>query len=384
MKSGIDEEQRLKCLASLGLIGTGPEERFERITRAARSIFSVPVSAVNLLDDRHLFAKSPQVPGRTVWDRADTFCDVTIEDDRLTVAPDTTADPRFSWKPEVAGGRGVRFYAGRPLHVDGQPVGTLCLYDLRPRELTEAELARFDAMGAWAERELLDSRDLEQAVSIQHALLPTANPAAPLYAIAGLNMPLKGIEGDFFTWHRTGEAFCLTVADVMGTGIAAALMAATVRAALNSLKAPTPSALLEAAGEALAADFEATGIFCTLFHARLDMASLLKYADAGHGLNLIVRSDGTHEQLEAAGLPLGLELGMPRQDQQAILAPGDTLLSFTDGLLDFYGGTQDALEAIAAIIAEHREPASIVEAVRTLAGHAGVEDDISIVAVHRP
>ncbi|WP_342777867.1 PP2C family protein-serine/threonine phosphatase [Sinomonas susongensis] len=198
-------------------------------------------------------------------------------------------------------------------------------------------------------------------------------------------MPLKGIGGDFFTWQRSGETIELTVADVMGKGTSAALMAATVRATLNALKAPTPSSLLHSAAEVLAADFEATGIFATLFHARLDMPTgLLTYTDAGHGLNLIVRSDGTHEQLEAAGLPLGLELGMPRADQQTALAPGDTLLSFTDGLLDFYGGTQSALKAVAALIAEHREPASIVEAVRDAASHAGVDDDISMVAIHRP
>ncbi len=379
------EDQRLRASTSLGLIGTGPEERFERITRAARSIFSVPVAAVNLLDDRHLFAKSPQVPGRTVRDRVDTFCDVTIREDSLTIAADTAADSRFDWKPDVVGGTGVRFYAGRPLHVDGQPVGTLCLYDLRPRELSEEELARFDAMGAWAERELLDSRDLEQAVSIQHALLPTANPAAPLYAVAGLTMPLKGVGGDFFVWHRTEETLCLTLADVMGKGIAAALMAATVRATVNSIKAPTPAALLEEAAETLGSDFEATGIFATVFHARLDLGTgVLAYADAGHGLNLIVRADGTHERLEAAGLPLGLELGMPREDRHTVLSSGDTLLSFTDGLLDFYGGTQEAIETIASVIGDNREPASIVESVRTLTSRASIDDDLSVVAVHRP
>ncbi|WP_138444186.1 hypothetical protein [Sinomonas susongensis] len=95
MKSGRDEEQRLKALASLGLVGADPEERFERIARAAKVIFSVPEAEVNLLDDRHLFAMTPQVPGRTVWDRVDTFCDVAVDDDQLTVTPDATADPRF-------------------------------------------------------------------------------------------------------------------------------------------------------------------------------------------------------------------------------------------------------------------------------------------------
>ncbi|WP_171041344.1 GAF domain-containing protein [Sinomonas susongensis] len=167
-----DGGDRLSALASLNLVGTGSEERFDRITRAAQELFEVPVAAVNLLDDRYLYTKSPQFPGTAVRNRADTFCDVTISADELTVSPDTAADARFAHKPDVAGGRGVRFYAGRPLHVDGLPVGTLCLYDDRPRELLGDALRRFDEMGVWAERELLDSREIEQAVTIQQALLP--------------------------------------------------------------------------------------------------------------------------------------------------------------------------------------------------------------------
>lgn len=379
------ETRRVASLMSLGLLGTAPEERFDRITRAASELFQVPIAAVNLLDDQHLFAKAPQVAGATVWDRKSTFCDVTIREDELLVVPDATADERFSWKPDVAGGRGVRFYAGRPLRVDGQPVGTLCLYDTEPRELNEEDRARLDAMGAWAERELLDSRDVERAVQVQHALLPTHNPAAPFYAVAGFNLPLKGLGGDFYTWRLSPEGLDLTLADVMGKGLAAALMAATIRAAINSVPAAGPAERLDAAAETLRADLEATGIFATVFHARLDLTTgELVYSDAGHGLTLVIRADGSHERLSGSGLPLGLEFALGREDRQAVLAPGDTLVSFTDGLLDLYGGTHSALEAIAAVIAAHREPQSILLAVQALVDAAAPDDDITVVAVYRP
>lgn len=383
--SAGDETERLAALSSLGLVGTGPEERFDRITRAAAGLFGVPIAAVNLLDDRHLYAKSPQVPGRTVWDRPDTFCDVTVTEDKLTVVPDTTKDPRFSTKPDVVSGRGVRFYAGRPLHVDGRPVGTLCLYDTRPRDLTPAALRQLDAMGAWVERELLDSRELEHAVNIQRALLPTQNPAAPMCEVAGLSLPLKGVGGDFYTWQRRGEHLEVTVADVMGKGLAAALMAATIRSSIISVPAAPPSARLAAAAEALQPDLEATGIFATVFHGRLDLTTgELVYSDAGHGLTLVIRADGSHEQLGGTGLPLGLELGLDREDRRITLFPGDTLVSFTDGLLDLYGGTRATLEEIADAISRNREPQSVVRAVETLVSGTSPDDDISVVAVHRP
>ena len=184
-------------------------------------------------------------------------------------------------------------------------------------------MARLFEIGAEPFELLLDSRDLEQAATVQQALLPTRNPAAPAYAIAGLNLPLKGVGGDFYTWHRNGDSLEVTVADVMGKGVAAALMAATIRSSILSVPAAAPSARLEAAAGALREDLGATGIFATVFHAQLDLATgALAYSDAGHGLTLIIRADGAHARLDGAGLPLGLELGLPRQDHRAALAPG--------------------------------------------------------------
>jgi hypothetical protein len=381
----LEEARRVAALKSLGLMESGPEERFERITRAAADLFGVPVAAVNLLDDRFLYTKSPQVPGTTVRHRPDTFCDVTISEDRLTVAPDTTADPRFASKPDVAGGRGVRFYAGRPLHVDGHPVGTLCLYDARPRDLHDADLERLDRMGAWAERELLDSREADRAAAIQQALLPTDDPAAPLCAVAGLSLPLAGVGGDFYSWHRIGDTLELALADVMGKSVGSALMAATVRSALNCLPQGTPSQRLQAAAEALRGDLEATGVFATVFLAQLDLSTgALTYTDAGHGLTLILRADGTREQLQGHGLPLGLELGLERRDQHAVLAPGDTLVSFTDGLLDLYGGTQGALDRIGQEAASAGSLSELLELIQRAAVQTAPEDDISAIALARP
>jgi len=176
MREGVNESQeqaRLRALQALNLIGTAPEERFDRITRMAREIFGVPVAAVNLVDDKELFIKSPTVPGARTMARADTFCDVTISSPDLLVVEDAAADPRFAAKPDVAGGRGVRFYAGRPLTINGEHrVGTLCLFDNKTRELNDEDRKMLDELGAWAEKELYDSMDIDRAHDIQQALLP--------------------------------------------------------------------------------------------------------------------------------------------------------------------------------------------------------------------
>jgi serine phosphatase RsbU (regulator of sigma subunit) len=162
-------------------------------------------------------------------------------------------------------------------------------------------------------------------------------------------------------------------------------MAATIRSALKSLPAGPPSQRLQAAAEALRDDLEATGIFATAFLAQLDLTTgALAYTDAGHGLTLVLHADGTHEQLRGHGLPLGLELGQQRRDQHTVLAPGDTLVSFTDGLLDLYGGTQDALNRIATEAAAGSSPQEVLELIRSAAAQAEPEDDLSAIALTRP
>ncbi|WP_138443903.1 PP2C family protein-serine/threonine phosphatase [Sinomonas susongensis] len=170
----------------------------------------------------------------------------------------------------------------------------------------------------------------------------------------------------------------------MGKGAGAALMAATVRAALNAQEPASPAEQLAGAGRVVDRDLEATGIFVTVFHARLEVETgALTFADAGHGLNLVVRADGTREQLRGSGLPLGLNFSTSRNNERATLEPGDTLVSFTDGLLDLHGGTLEAFEEIAELVAQHRDPSSIVDAVTALITEASAEDDVTVLAVHR-
>lgn len=93
------EEARVRARHSLDLMGKAPEERFDRITRIARELFDVPVAAVNLLDERELFIKSPGVAGPRTMNRADTFCDVTISSPDLLVVEDATKDSQFASIP---------------------------------------------------------------------------------------------------------------------------------------------------------------------------------------------------------------------------------------------------------------------------------------------
>ncbi len=379
------EQSRLQALHALGLMGSAPEERFDRITRMARELFGVPVAAVNMLDDRNLFIKSPHLPGLRTVNRADTFCDVTISSPELLVVDDAAADPRFADLPDVAGGRGVRFYAGRPLSINGEHrVGTLCLFDTKSRELSAEDRRLLDELGTWAERELADSMDLDRAHEVQQALLPATSPGAPAFEVAGICLPARSVGGDFYSWAESGGSIDLTLADVMGKGTAAALVAATVRSAVLAAGDLAPAEAMDAVAKAVGNDLDVTGIFATMFRARLDLASgHLAYADAGHGLTIIVKPDGSYRQLRAQGLPLGLGSAGCWETGTAALAPDEVLLSFTDGLLDLYCGTLNALADIAGLVRLHPGPAALMDALRSLLPEGSRSDDTTVIALRR-
>nr|MBO2512672.1 GGDEF domain-containing protein [Gammaproteobacteria bacterium] len=141
----------------LDLLYTPLEERFERITRIARRALDVPVAAITLLSAEKQWFKS--VAGWAVSELpADlSLCRLTLEDGGTVIIPDTRNDPRTSGHPLVVSRPKFRFYAGHAL-ADGTGIsaGTFCVFDLRPRRFTEADLACFRDLAALAARELAD------------------------------------------------------------------------------------------------------------------------------------------------------------------------------------------------------------------------------------
>jgi sigma-B regulation protein RsbU (phosphoserine phosphatase) len=177
--TSVTERLRLAALDDVHLVDTPPEERFDRITRLAKQIFNVSLAQINLLGEFEQFTLSPQ-PGGVAMRRpaGESFCSTTILGPGLLVVPDATQDDRFADRDSVTGPHHIRFYAGRPLSLgDELRIGTLCLADTVPRALTPAELDVLEEMGTWVERELRDSRIVEEDADVDAA--PTSIPNPP-------------------------------------------------------------------------------------------------------------------------------------------------------------------------------------------------------------
>lgn len=227
--------------------------------------------------------------------------------------------------------------------------------------------------------------DLAHGGEVQQNLMPRTSPNVPGYEVAGACVPSGGLSGDFFDWQRMPDGLALTVADVMGKGVGAAMIAATVRSALR-IALPTGGALdaLARVSSVVQADLSNNEAFVTMFHARLrSTTGDLTVMDAGHGLAVLVRADGSTELMPSQNLPLGVVAGQEWKVTKHRMVTGDLLLVFSDGVLDLFDGTLDAVRQAAVAASDGRRTAQdAVERIVKLASGAQ-DDDVTVVAVHR-
>ena len=151
-----NEKQRLQTLRDLKLLDTPPEERFDRVTRLAKQVFDTPIALVSLVDADRQWFKSRQGLDATETPRNISFCGHAILDDKILVVNDATDDQRFCDNPLVCGDPNIRFYAGYPISApDGSRIGTLCIIDRKPRQLSSAQLQLLRELGRMVEEELI-------------------------------------------------------------------------------------------------------------------------------------------------------------------------------------------------------------------------------------
>ena len=137
-----DEEIRLRELADYQILDTPSEPEFEQITALASRMFGVPIVLISLLDRDRQWMKSHHGVELCEIPRTQSFCAYTLLEKGLLVVPDASLDERFAGNPFVVGPPHVRFYAGAPLTTaGGTHIGSFCLIDTAPRELTFLEAA---------------------------------------------------------------------------------------------------------------------------------------------------------------------------------------------------------------------------------------------------
>ena len=171
----------------------------------------------------------------------------------------------------------------------------------------------------------------------------------------------------------------------MGKGMGAALIAATVRAVMRSVAHRSPlGEAFKSAGRILEADLEQSASFVTLFHARLAASTgILDYVDAGHGLALHIKADGSSSRLLTGGPPVGAWPGQEWDAHQVLLEPGDSLAVVSDGLLDVYPDIEVLTAVVAGTVSASASAQTACDAVLELASGRDVSDDATVVVLKR-
>ncbi len=208
-------------------------------------------------------------------------------------------------------------------------------------------------------------QELRTARLIQHSLLPKEVPTLPGWQIATYYQSAREVGGDLYDFLTFEDGrLGLVIGDVADKGVPAAMVMASTRSMLRAAAQVTdsPGEVLARVNDLLYADMPPK-MFVTCFYAVLDPGSgKLHYANAGHDLPY-QRDAGKVGELHATGMPLGLMPGMRYEEQEVIIAPDDSILFYSDGLVEAHNSRREmfGFPRLQTLLKEHSDGAPLID-----------------------
>jgi sigma-B regulation protein RsbU (phosphoserine phosphatase) len=265
-----------------------------------------------------------------------------------------------------------------------KPWEDVTLLEILAREVAEARAAR--------RRDHKHQREFEEARLIQRGLLPTRVPQIAGIDLAVAWQPADGVGGDCFDTLSFSTGLGVSIADIAGKGLPAALLMSNLQAAVRAFaqESAAPSSICGSVNRLLCRNM-ASGRFATFFYGRIDAGRRIVFSNAGHNPPLLVRKDGSVARLTDGGMVLGVFPDNAYEQSELPLASGDRLLFYTDGITEARNPAGEEYEEEKLTVAARASRALPVEAMKDAVladvnGFTGgqFEDDATLIVVGIP
>jgi sigma-B regulation protein RsbU (phosphoserine phosphatase) len=329
-------------------------------------------------------------------------------DGKPVLTSDAQLDSRFSARQSVVS-LGLRSILCAPLIHQEQIAGVIYVDNrLMSGIFTEADLDLLAAIASNAAIAIENARlyeiavekgrmerELQMARQVQASLLPAETPQIAGWEFATLWQPAREVAGDYYDFiSGLQDGIGLVIGDVTDKGMPASLFMVFARSAVRSSLDGTdrPAEAITRANRLICSD-STQGLFVTLMFCYLNPADgQVTYVNAGHNPALLLRAAGGELQhLERTGIPLGIDPDEGYGQECVTLAPGDTLLLYTDGVTEamnpqgeeFGQGELEALVKAAGGGSAAELVASLKSALARFSGPTAPSDDITMLAVRR-
>lgn len=336
-----------------------------------------------------------------------TLLNVLVEEKKALAFVDVNVDEKLRRAQSIIM-QGIHSILCTPLLIGEAVVGVLYVdYLFTQRAISEedvrlvAQIGRFAAIKLETTRlreEAIQKRimdeELKMASSIQRRLLPPAPTNIAGFTFIGRNQPCRTVSGDYYDFAiRPDGRIYFVIGDVSGKGVTAGLMMAGLQVAFRifSKSDPDPAVLVTQLNVALKENLPQSK-FVTLFLGRLDTnTGMIEYVNAGHTPPLWLSKNGAVEVTESDIL-LGVVSRAEFTTRQLQLAPGDSLILFTDGVTearDLAGVDLGSTVIADALVKLHGGDATVIAASvnDTVLHHVGdaenLDDDVTLLVVSR-
>lgn len=331
-------------------------------------------------------------PGAAVW---------VVKHKQPLLIEDVSASHIWALKPRLSD---IQSWIGVPLAVKGEVLGVLNIDSTRKGRFTQrdVEVAQVFADSAaiaienarlYAESVARREQELEIARRIQSNLFPRELPHRQGIALAARCLPAREVGGDFFDCFALGErrSVAVMIGDASGKSVAGALLMAMARSVgrAEAFDHEEPALVLRETNRSVAHDVP-RGTFVALCYATIDPSGRMAVANAGQLTPVLLHPDGALQYLYPPGptLPLGIQPDMRYEALAVDLAPGDTVLFFTDGLVEAHNAAGElfGFDRLDALLAAHAAlpPDALINCiiaeVMAFIGETVQHDDITLVA----